>query len=75
MKFNVLICIVCKYVVKPTTISRHLADKHKIAIELQKEVEEYVREFPFVYNHTIVPLPSDGSALQPIIPTVYSLKC
>jgi hypothetical protein len=70
-----LIYIVCKYVVKPTTISRHLADKHKMAIKLQKEVEEYVREFLFVYNHTTVLLPSDGSALQPIIPTIYSLKC
>jgi hypothetical protein len=70
-----LICIVCKYAVKLTTISRHLVDKHKMAIKLQKEVEEYVREFPFIYDYTTVLLPSDRSALQPIIPTVHSLKC
>jgi hypothetical protein len=63
VEFNVLIYIVCKYVVKLTTISRHLADKHKMAIKLQKEVEEYVREFPFVYDYTTVLLPSDGSTL------------
>jgi hypothetical protein len=71
----VLIYVVCKYVVKLTTISRHLADKHKMAIKLRKEVEEYVREFLFIYDHTTVLLPSDRSALQPIIPTIYSLKC
>jgi hypothetical protein len=65
---------VCKYAVKLTTISCHLADKHKIAIKLWKEVEEYVREFLFVYNYTIVLLPSNGSTLQPIIPTIHSLK-
>jgi hypothetical protein len=66
---------VCKYIVKPTMISYYLADKYKMAIKLQKEVEEYVREFPFIYNYTIVLLPSNGSALQPIIPTIHSLKC
>jgi hypothetical protein len=63
VEFNVLIYVVCKYVVKLTTISCHLADKHKMAIKLQKEVEEYVREFLFIYDYTIVLLPSNGSAL------------
>lgn len=75
VEFNVLVCLQCKYTLQPTAISQHLADKYKTPIELRKKVEEYIKEFPFTYNHTTVTLPSDGSALQPIIPSIYSLKC
>ena len=35
VEFNVLICIQCKFALKPTTLTRHLADKHKTPIELR----------------------------------------
>ena len=66
VEFNVLICVQCKYAVAPTTISRHLGDKHKTPIELRRQLEEYIREFPFQYDHTSVRLPNNRSAPQPI---------
>jgi len=76
-EYNVLICIdsKCKYALEPTAISRHLRDKHKTPIKLRKQVEQYVKEFPFAYDHTSVPLPSDGLAPQPIIPIVGGFQC
>jgi Orsellinic acid/F9775 biosynthesis cluster protein D len=44
----------CKYTLKPTAISRHLRDKHNTLIKLQKQVDEYVKEFLFVYNYATV---------------------
>ena len=75
VEFNVLICIQCKFALKPTTVSRHLADRHKTPIQVRKEAEEYVREFRFIYDHTTITLPSDGSAPQPIIPIIDGYKC
>jgi hypothetical protein len=46
VEFSVLICLQCKYAVSPTAISRHLGDKHKTPIELRKEFDKYVQEFP-----------------------------
>ena len=65
VEYGVLICISgkCQHALKPTTISRHLRDKHKVPSNVQKQVEEYIKEFPFAYNYTSVPLPSDGSIL------------
>jgi orsellinic acid/F9775 biosynthesis protein OrsD len=75
VEFNVLICLQCKYAVKPTTISRHFGDKHKTPIKLRKQLDEYVREFPFQYDHTSVRLPSNKSAPQPIIPVLDGHLC
>jgi hypothetical protein len=77
-EYNVLICIdsnKCKYALKPTAISRHLRDKHKAPIEVQRLVDEYVKEFPFSYDHASVQLPADGLAPQPIIPIVNGFQC
>jgi hypothetical protein len=76
-EYNVLICIghQCNYALKPTAISRHLGQKHKTAIELRRQVDEYVKEFPFTYDHATVRLPNDGTAPQPIIPVVDGFKC
>jgi Orsellinic acid/F9775 biosynthesis cluster protein D len=76
-EYNVLICIdgKCKYALEPTAISRHLRDKHKTAMELREQVEQYIEGFPFAYNHASVPLPTDGSAPQPIIPIVDGFIC
>jgi Orsellinic acid/F9775 biosynthesis cluster protein D len=75
VEFSVLVCVQCKSAVAPTAISRHLGDKHKTPIELRKQLDEYIREFPFQYNHASVQLPSNGLAPQPIIPVVDGHLC
>jgi hypothetical protein len=52
-----------------------LGDKHKTPIELRKQVDQYVKDFPFVYDHATVLLPVDGLAPQPIIPIVDGFLC
>ena len=74
-EFNVLICIPCKHALKPTAIPRHFGDKHKTPIKLRKQMNEYVQKFPFQYDHTDVPLPSHGSAPQPVIPVLGGHLC
>jgi Orsellinic acid/F9775 biosynthesis cluster protein D len=77
VEYNVLICLneKCKYALKPTAFSRHLNDKHNTPLELRKQVDQYVKEFPFVYDNTTVPLPVNGLAPQPIIPIVDGFVC
>jgi hypothetical protein len=75
VEFGVLICMQCKYALEPTAISRHLGRKHRTPIELRKQWDEYVRKFPFQYDHTSVQLPSNGSAPQPIIPILDGHRC
>jgi hypothetical protein len=75
VEFGVLICLQCKYAVSPTAISRHLSDKHKTPIELRKQLDEYIRGFPFQYDYTSVQLPSNGSVPQPIIPVLDGHLC
>ena len=74
VEFNVLICIQCKFALKPTTVARHLADRHKTPIKVRQEAEEYVKEFSFTYDYTTITLPSDRSAPQPIIPIIDRYK-
>jgi hypothetical protein len=66
-KYSVLICISssCQHALKPSTIARHLRDRHKALSDVQKQVDAYITEFPFEYDHTSVPLPYNGSSLQP----------
>jgi hypothetical protein len=54
---------------------RHLEIKHKTPIALRKQVDQYIKGFPFTYDHATVPLPSDRSAPQPIIPIVDGFAC
>ena len=75
VEFKVLICIQCKYVVKPTAISRHFSDKHKTPRPLRKQLDEYITEFPFRYDHNSVTKPSNGSTPQPIIPVLRGYLC
>jgi hypothetical protein len=55
VEYGVLICIGngCHYALKPTAISRHLGDKHKTPIELRKQVDQYVKEFPLTLTLTL----------------------
>lgn len=75
MEFGVLICIQCKFAVTPSAAVRHLRDRHKTDIKLRRQVEEYIQEFPFTYDHIAVTLPHDKSAPQPIIPVVSGVQC
>ena len=77
VKYSVLICVnsKCKYAMEPTAISRHLRDRHKTPIKLQKQVDQYVAAFLFEYNYKTVLLPQDGSALQLVIPIVGGFAC
>ena len=75
VKFGVLICLQYKYVVSPTAISRHLSDKYKTLIELRKQLDEYIRGFPFQYDYTSVQLSSNRSVLQSIIPVLDRHLC
>ncbi len=76
-EYSILICTneKCKYALKPITISRHLRDKHKMPIEVQKQVDQYVKKFPFTYDHASVQLPVDGLGPQPIIPIINGMAC
>jgi len=56
-------------------MSRHLRDKHKTLIKLRRQVEQYVKEFPFAYSHASVALPLGGLAPQPIILVVNKVLC
>jgi hypothetical protein len=77
VEYSVLICRSekCQYALKPTAISRHLGDKHNTPIALRKQVDQYVKVFPFTYDYATIPLPQDGSAPQPIIPIVDGFVC
>ena len=77
VEFNVLICvnIKCRYALQPSAVCRHLRDRHKTPRALQKQVEQYIKAFPFTYDHTSVQLPINGSAPQPIIPIVDGFVC
>ena len=70
IEFNILICILCKFAIASSAIIRHFRDQHKTNIQLRKQVNEYIRGFPFVYDHTAIILPSDRSVPQSIIPIV-----
>ena len=76
-QFGVLICVGngCRYALRPAAICRHLEIKHKTPLALRKQVVQYIRGFPFSYEHFNVPLPIDGSAPQPIIPVVNGFAC
>jgi hypothetical protein len=75
VEYNVLICIQCKFVLKPTAIPRHFSDRHKTAIKLQKQIDEYIKEFLFLYDYTTVTLPPDGSASQLVIAVLKGHLC
>ncbi|KAK6599319.1 hypothetical protein H4I96_08523 [Botrytis cinerea] len=53
----------------------HLSDQHRVPIKLRKQLEEYIKEYPFQYDYTNIQLPSDSSAPQPIIPVLDGYKC
>ncbi|KAK6591595.1 hypothetical protein H4I96_12289 [Botrytis cinerea] len=65
----------CQYAQRPIYLCRHLSDQHRVPIKLRKQLEEYIKEYPFQYDYTNIQLPSDSSAPQPIIPVLDGYKC
>jgi hypothetical protein len=72
VEFGVLVCLGngCRKAVSLSAISEHLRKRHQTTPEIRKRVREYIKEFPYTYNHSIVQLPKDGLALQPVIPII-----
>jgi hypothetical protein len=70
VEFHVLLCLGngCRKAVSLAGIVEHLRKKHSTKLEIRKQVQGYIKEFPFIYDYSTVQLPVDRSALQPIIP-------
>lgn len=77
VEYNVLICMGngCRCAVSPATISSHLRRNHHVTIELRRQVDRYIVDFPVQYDHSDVQLPHDGLAPQPIIKVVTGFEC
>ncbi len=73
VKFCVLLCVGngCRRAAQsPTAMSRHLRDKHKVNLQVRKQVNEYIREFllgQHDYDFQTVRLPPNGLLPQPIL--------
>jgi soluble cytochrome b562 len=77
VEFHVLLCLGngCRKAVSPAGIVEHLRKKHSTKPEIRKQVQGYIKEFPFTYDYSTVQLPVDRSAPQPIIPIMDGFQC
>ena len=59
--FQVLICYSagCHQALSPGAISRHLRDKHQVKVEIQKQLDHYIKQWQWPYNFQSVLLPPD----------------
>ena len=75
--FQVLVCSApkCQHALSPGSISRHLRDQHHAKREVQKQAEEYIKQWQWLYDFASVPLPPDGSRPQPVLPTLDGFQC
>ncbi len=75
--FHVLICrsVGCEQALSPGTISRHLRDKHHVSVYLRKQLEQYIQQWQWPYDHQSIPLPVNGLAPQPILPILDGFQC
>jgi hypothetical protein len=56
-------------------ISDYLRRKHKVQLELRKQVDRYIEGFPFTYDYSTVLLPLEGSRLELVIDVVDRFQC
>jgi hypothetical protein len=56
------------------TISDHLRRKHKVQLELRKQVDRYIEGFLFTYDYSTVPLLLEGSRLELVIDVVDGFR-
>lgn len=77
VEFGVLVCLGagCSRAVAPIAVSRHLQRKHYIPIDIRKQVDIYIRQFPHKYDFKTVILLIDRNALQPVVPIVDGFQC
>jgi hypothetical protein len=52
-----------------------LRRKHKVQLELRKQVDRYIEGFPFTYDYSTVLLPLEGSRLELVIDVVDGFRC
>jgi hypothetical protein len=64
----VLSCVECKEAVRPQSLVEYLKCKHRVAWEVYKRVERYVKGFGHDYTRSTIGLPDNGSAPQPLLP-------
>jgi hypothetical protein len=77
VEYSVLICTGngCRRAVRPAGLAAHVRRKHSVPKGVWKQVEQYIREFPFEYDYSSVPLPADGLPPQPIVQVVDGFQC
>lgn len=77
VEYHVFLCYIpgCQHALAPGSISRHLRDKHQVKREIQKQADQYFRQWQWQYNFCTVPLPLDGSIPQPVLPVFNGLHC
>jgi hypothetical protein len=56
VEFHVLLYLGngCRKAVSPAGIVEHLRKKHSTKPEIRKQVQEYIKEFPFTYDYSTV---------------------
>jgi Orsellinic acid/F9775 biosynthesis cluster protein D len=76
-RYGVLICLSdrCRCAVSLVVISDHLRRKHKVQLELRKQVDRYIKGFLFTYDYSTVLLLLEGSRLEPVIDVVDGFRC
>jgi len=76
-RYGLLFCLNEKYrcAVRPAAMFDYLRKQYQIQLELRKQVDQYIKEFPHQYNYSIVNLSVNGLVPQPVIKVIDELKC
>src|SRR5271156_1463625 len=76
-EFRVFLCHItgCQHALAPGSISRHLRDKHQVKREVQKQADQYIKQWQWQYDFQSVPLPLDRSLPQPVLPVFNGFQC
>ena len=77
VEFHVVLCHAadCQHALTPASTSRHLRDKHQAKIEAQRQADEYIKQWQWLYDFRSVPLPPDQSLPQPGLPVSRGFQC
>ena len=65
----------CQQAINPNAISRHLREKHHAKVELQRQADQYLKQWQWQYDFRSVPLPLDGYLPQPVLPIIKGFQC
>jgi hypothetical protein len=77
VEFQVLLCLGngCCKAISTASIVEHLRKMHRVKLEIRKQVQAYIQEFPVKYDYSTVQLPVDGSAPQAINAVIDGFQC